>query len=66
MDQLKNTKKPTGDPTCPVIVRAKRIMKKIEEKCGVEDFDDNQIFNLDMDHDSSTKQQCNIFRNYVT
>lgn len=61
MDQLKNTKKPTGDPTCPVIVR-----KKIEEKCGVEDFDDNQIFNLDMDHDSSTKQQCNIFRNYVT
>jgi hypothetical protein len=31
-------------------------MKKIEEKCGVEDFDDNQIFNLDMDHDSSTKQ----------
>jgi len=31
-------------------------MKKIEEKCGVENFDDNQIFNLDMDHDSSTKQ----------
>ncbi len=42
--QLKNTKKPTGDPTCPVIViTAKRIMKKIEEKCVIEDFDDNQI-----------------------
>lgn len=38
--ELKNRKKPTGDPDCPVeVVRAKRIFRKIESRGGVIVFD---------------------------
>lgn len=38
--ELKNRKKPTGDPDCPVeVVRAKRIFRKIENRGGVVVFD---------------------------
>ena len=38
---LKNVKKPTGDPTCPpLVVRAKRINYDIEAGVGVIDLDD--------------------------
>ena len=40
---LKNKKKPTGDPTCPVeVLRAKRADRAIQNKMGVEDFADDE------------------------
>lgn len=39
---LKNRKKPTGDPDCPEEVRrAKRVDYTIQQRMGVEDFDDD-------------------------
>jgi hypothetical protein len=39
---LKNKKKPTGDPDCPEEVRrAKRIDYAMQQRIGVEDFDDD-------------------------
>lgn len=39
---LKAVKKPTGDPTCPPLVaRAKRIQRLIENGCGVINLDSN-------------------------
>ncbi|KAE9124673.1 hypothetical protein PF010_g5926 [Phytophthora fragariae] len=36
---LKNTLKPTGDPTCPPdVAQAKRLYRQIENRAGVEDF----------------------------
>jgi hypothetical protein len=39
---LRNTKKPTGDPTCPPnIRRAKQLMHLIERRCSVTTMDDS-------------------------
>jgi hypothetical protein len=41
---LDNSKKPTGDPTCPPIVRtAKRIYNKIKERMDVSDGEDDGL-----------------------
>jgi hypothetical protein len=45
---LRSKAKPTGDPSCPPeVVRAKRAHKRIEEKMGVCDFDDDLVPNYD-------------------
>ncbi|GMF21921.1 unnamed protein product [Phytophthora lilii] len=39
---LKNTRKPTGDPTCPAdVAQAKRVFRLIEARCGVLVLDDS-------------------------
>lgn len=51
---LRNSKKPTGDPDCPIEVkRAKRAERDIQNKMGVEDFDDDSHQSDDDEDDLS-------------
>ncbi len=52
---LKNMKKPTGDPDCPLnVVRAKRIARDIENGAGVFNLDDYDS-NSDRDEDDENR-----------
>jgi len=56
---LKNKKKPTGDPDCPEEVRrAKRIDRAIQQKIGVEDFDDDEEEDDDEMNAFEYEEQC--------
>jgi hypothetical protein len=60
---LRNVKKPTGDPDCPIEVkRAKRAQYAIEAKMGVENFDsdNNNDANSNDDNDSDTEAPYNF------
>jgi hypothetical protein len=54
---LKNIKKPTGDPTCPpLVVRAKRLNKEIEDGVGVLNLDDCSDSAADFHRETSDEE----------
>lgn len=54
---LKNSKKPTGDPTCPwEIKRAKRLQKDIEARMSVAEMDDDVFVEADGEEEEEDNQ----------